>query len=72
MPVESVIIGVDLLPMKPIHNVKTFQEDITINDYSYMLWKDANNNLANIPQGCDIFYLQKEGGEIRYYWAPVN
>lgn len=29
MPVESVIIGVDLLPMKPIHNVKTFQEDIT-------------------------------------------
>ncbi len=50
----------------------SFQEDITINDYSYMLWKDANNNLANIPQGCDIFYLQKEGGEIRYYWAPVN
>lgn len=29
MPVESTIIGVDLLPMKPIHNVKTFQEDIT-------------------------------------------
>ena len=29
MPVESTIIGVDLLPIKPIHNVKTFQEDIT-------------------------------------------
>lgn len=50
----------------------SFQEYITINDYSYMLWKDANDNLANIPQGCDIFYLQKEGGEIRYYWALVN
>ncbi|KNB42957.1 putative methyltransferase [Blastocystis sp. subtype 4] len=29
MPVESTIIAVDLMPMKPIHNVKTFQEDIT-------------------------------------------
>lgn len=29
MPIESTIIGVDLLPIKPIHNVKTFQEDIT-------------------------------------------
>ena len=29
MPVESTIIAVDLMPIKPIHNVKTFQEDIT-------------------------------------------
>ena len=29
MPVESTIIAVDLLPIKPIHGVKAFQGDIT-------------------------------------------
>lgn len=72
---KSAMSGVYLyyeLATPTIEQGTSFQEDITINDYSYMLWKDASNNLANIPQGCDIFYLQKEGGEIRYYWALVN
>ena len=29
MPVSSIIVGVDLAPIKPIANVHTFQEDIT-------------------------------------------
>lgn len=29
MPVESKIVGVDLVPIKPIPGVKTFCEDIT-------------------------------------------
>lgn len=43
MPVSSVIIGVDLVPIAPIRNVITFQSDITTKECS----ETIENNLAN-------------------------
>lgn len=43
MPVSSVIIGVDLVPILPIRNVITFQADITTKECS----ETIENNLAN-------------------------
>lgn len=43
MPVTSVILGVDLVPITPIRNVLTFQSDITTKECSETL----ENNLAN-------------------------
>ena len=33
-----------------------FPQNIKINDYGTMGWKDTNNAYVNIPQACDIFY----------------
>ena len=33
-----------------------FIDNIQINDYSYMLWKDTNGDYVVIPQGVKIFY----------------
>ena len=33
-----------------------FSENIEINDYGTMGWKDTNNAYVSIPQGCKIFY----------------
>ena len=35
-----------------------------INDYSYMLWKDTDNNLVSIPQGASIFYPVNYAGTL--------
>jgi len=43
MPVSSVILGVDLVPITPIRNVITFQADITTKECSELI----ENNLAN-------------------------
>lgn len=43
MPVSSVIVGVDLVPIAPIRNVITFQGDITTNECS----KTIENTLAS-------------------------
>lgn len=43
MPVSSVIIGVDLVPITPIRNVITFQSDITTKECSELI----ENNLSN-------------------------
>lgn len=42
MPLQSTIIGVDLVPIKPIRGVVTFQEDITTKKCINTLKKELN------------------------------
>ena len=48
MPMSSVIIGVDLAPIRPIGNVITHLEDITTPKCRMLLKKDLNDSKADI------------------------
>lgn len=43
----STIIGVDLLPIAPIRNVKTFKQDITTETCRALLKKELKGKLAD-------------------------
>lgn len=48
MPLSSVIIGVDLAPIKPISHVITHCEDITSSKCRQLLKKDLSDNKADV------------------------
>lgn len=48
MPVSSVIIGIDLVPIKPIHNVMTFQADITTSQCRQQLRRELKTWKADV------------------------
>ena len=43
-----------------------------INDYSYMLWKDTDNELVSVPQGASIFYPVNYAGTLDDLVAYVD
>lgn len=49
-----------------------FAENIEINDYGMMSWKDTNNNYVEVPQGCKIFYPAWYVGFIDSLGARAN
>lgn len=53
MPVESTVIGVDLEPIRPIRNVKTFKSDITS--------QECRNNLKNELHGRQVDVVLHDG-----------
>lgn len=53
MPVESTIIAVDLMPIKPIHNVKTFQEDITTQKCRNAIKEELRGKTYESEVGCE-------------------
>jgi AdoMet-dependent rRNA methyltransferase SPB1 len=48
MPVSSLIIGIDLAPIRAIGNVITHQEDITTEKCRQLLKKDLNDQKADV------------------------